>query len=692
MSATTAPVASSSSHTNPRKRVRAKAASSLPGKHASSGHASTSTDSSSSPITVTSKRALPVNTDGEKKKKNSQKKKIPDILLPPDFSSSEDDELAQNSDDETLSELDRKQKSSQLTEKERKKIAMKRLKRARKDKGDKEVFHSPVYKSKLQSVSDKKGKGKEKAVVSVKREYDSEIDELASQQSNNAALAPMPWESDAEDELESTQKAEKEPVYQDEPVVKKVFEDLPPPLPQPELQWKRKARPPSRRDLFNATQQPAVAQSSATSFPDDAADSDEELPDLTHRSSAKSRSSQNSQPSTPQAAPNKERPRSATIVELNSPPRPLTAEVSPALRKSSQPASAKRSNDVPEPNGGERHSLTPERIEKTIQDLPPATTLSDNLYWNDASFDSADVAMADYGHGGKLADVEHAEPFWPAPNVHLNVARLAGPPASAGLEALIAESMQQAAQAQKAAARAAAESARIAQEAVEAGKQAVGAEKQASAPEKIQEMLPEPDPVQDKSRSTPVVEGTPKGSRRPVSSHAGRGVIPKIPSSAKRANEPAAFMQSPSIRHSQAASDKDPKGKGRAIEGTVPDVQHRPEITQIDDSDEEPWSDFGELELTQVRTQIQPPQRATGPPVPNKSSTPSIRRKLPSPDLPAIPVAASNGKTTSSASRKSSSKAPSSEEESQACSYCGNIVGPHILAGIARVGLTITAF
>lgn len=688
----TAPVASSSSHTNPRKRVRARAASSLPGKHASSGHASTSTDSSSSPITVTSKRAPPVNKDVEKKKKNSQKKKIPEILLPPDFSSSEEDELAENSDDETLSELDKKQKSSQFTEKERKKIAMKRLKRARKDRGDKQVFHSPVFKSKLKSVVDKKGKGKDKAILSVKREYDSEIDELASQQSNNAALAPMPWESDAEDELAPTQNAEKEPVYQDKPAVQKVFDDLPPPLPQPELQWKRKARPPSRRDLFNATQQPAAAESSTRSFPDDAAESDEELPDLTHRSSAKSRSSQNRQPSTPQAVPNYERRRSATIVELNSPPRPLTSEVSPALRKSSQSASAKRFNDVPDPNGGERHSLTPEPKEKTIQDLPPATTLSENLYWNDTSFDSTDFAMADYGHGGRLADVEHAEPFWPAQNVHLNVARLAGPPASAGLEALIAESMQQAAQPQKEAAQAAAESARIAQEAAEAGKQAVEAGKQILAPEKIQEALPEPDPVQDKSKSTPAVEGTPKGSQPPASSHAGRGVITKISSSAKRANEAAAFMQSPSIRSSQAVLGKDPKGKGRAIEDIVREIQHRPEITQVDDSEDEPWSDFDELELTQVRTRIQPPQRAAGLSVPSKSSTPSVRKKLTSPDLPAIPVAASNGKTASSASRKSSSKAPSSEEESQACSYCGNIVGPLIVAGILRICLTITAF
>lgn len=640
MSVTKAAAASTSSLTKSRKRSHGNDPAASPATHASSSHASTST-SSGSPITVTSKRAQSKNKTIKTDKDSTAKKKktISRLPSPPDSSSDEEDELAQSTDDEeSLSELERKQKSSQLTEKERKKIAMKRLKKARKEKGEKEVYYSPVIKSKLNHVKDK-GKGKEKAVpVKVECE-DSEIDELASQQSlhsNHGSVGRMPWESGSEDEASSAD-VPHEPVYNDEPAVKQVFQDLPPPLPQPELQWKRKARPPSRRYLFDATQQPTMRRKSPSSPMQKGCDSDDDLPDLIPRSSAKSKSSQSRHPSTPVLRAFSECPQSATFNDMHSPPRSgLMPEA--AFQKPRGLSDKKPPVETSAPSQQVDDTFqSPPRNHASQQRKPPPTDFTDGSYWGDISFATADFAIVD-----QEAERRTLRPFFtPEPEELPTAALVAGPSNIPDLEALIAGSMEQAAEAETKAAKAVVKS----------------SEKQSSA-----DWI-----VDDRCHAS-----TPKGSQPPpVESEPGRVVIPKVSSSAKRVAGSAVFADSPSARTSQNPLVRDIKGKGRAIENSASQAQKLSATKQVEDIEEEEWSDFDELELTQARPAHQQPKQLAAPMRPVAAVSPAGL----SPDRdPPPPYAAIVRDPALSNSRESSSKAPSSEEESQACSYCGNIV------------------
>lgn len=593
-------------------------------------HGSSSYTSSSSPITETARKI-----SGN----NSRLK----VLSPPKWSSEEEDELQgrsdSDSDDDDTDELERKQKSSQLTERERKKIAMKRLKKARRDKGEKLSYFSPVYKSKLTAKSAKKP-------VLRRSDSDSEFDELATQvpASDVDTVAPMPWESDAEDEKVAV-KLPQEPVYEEKASLKVSDDDLPPPLPQPERVWTRKARPPSRRDLFDATQRPAARRVSPSPPFRPCEESDDDLPELIPRSSSNVHRSQTSG-STPRHDVSDTEPSSTTLNGLASP-----GGLSRRNLMNGSPSTITDPSLLARPGSPIRESK--DAVEEEMQaavaaheshELKPAAGLDELPYWEDNSFMEGDYSIND-----EDMDMANLQPFFtPSPPRKEPPQPIAGPSKSDGVPPALK---------------------------LPAPRPDPDSHPDQDMAELIADAEREAEAEQETWPSQPQEELPPSNVHKEATSASATpqsAIVPKFSSSAKRARNARGVENSPSLfRSASRPLTGDVKGKGRAVyededEGVVRHENQHALRTKAEPESEDDFSDFDELELTQVSknqggktsiTKSSPPNRRDDSPMQLAASTSANRRTMnPSP------------------ARPSSSKLPSSEEESQACPFCGNIV------------------
>lgn len=570
-------------------------------KHASSSHVS-STDTSSSPITVATTR-----------KTASSKSKI-EVLLPPVWSSDEEDELSKSNENTEDDDLDEEQlDSSQLTKKEKKAIALKRLKKARKNKGEKAPYYSPILRSKLNGRSNKKANSRP-------THYESdEFDELATQipGSMSDAVGPMPWESDEEDITLVNEK--EEPVY-DEKITAKVIDDLPPPLPQPEKVWKRKVRPLSRTDLFDATQRPSTRRASPVP-PIRKRENSDELPDLIPRTSSNTKH----ESSTPAkgAVYCKTEPSSATLNEAQSSrrlTRSISVELSPALQRS---ASAKIQQTVKEEEeiaALPTAILIPKEETTKMDPLPPANVLEELPYWEDNSFMEGDFSIGD-----EDVNMANLRPFFtPSPPRGMAVAG----PSTIEYDKLIAK-----------------------------------------AAEPTQFSM-----TQHRRSASPIAAIT-STKHTPIARQTSPALGSKISSSAKRASQAVVDVKgSPSVHGSaDRPLTRADKGKGRAIyeepgRFVTNDDPPRSSLKEMQEVSEEEWSDVDELELTQGSMK---PMKQTGlnnvhaSPLANSST--SVSNKI-------ATSAQKGARGTSPVEAGEALKLPSSEEESQACSFCGNIV------------------
>lgn len=563
-------------------------------------------DSLSSPITVAT------SNQGSNNKDVKGKGKL--IILPPDWSSDEEDELRSScSDDESEGGLAKKRNSSQLTEKEAKKNAMKRLRKARRDKTTKAPYISPAKKKARLD-------GKSAKASPVK--YDSEIDELASQQSMKSerfSLGKMPWESDSDDE-DNPRKKVSEPIYEEKVKATNEFDDLPPALPPPEKVWTRKARPPSRRDLFDASQRPDPPKQSSPP-PARTRDDPNELPDLVLPSSANMKTSD--PPSTPQDRELEARCRSPTIEELPKLDVGHSDEVSPGdsdLAHLSEPKNSAENIVKSDIESAQQPEKTPE--------LHYAVPEPD--YCGDTSYGDGDLSL-------EFEDMELAamRPFFtpePEPEQPPPVGLPLGPSATAELDALIADAEFEAAQE---AARQAEEESAMAEEAIQSSSTSL------NAPGKIEANMPTKQLIRDQMSSS---------------------TMPS-PKQENMVKDPVQIAQISKTTTTSNLPDAKGKGKARQDSADSPLVKgHREEVTQIEDSDQELWHDFDDIMPLEDEV------------VPRQSSNKGSRRDMFSPDVPAISKVPGSSSASSARAGGSSSKLPSSEEESQPCSFCGMIV------------------